>query len=282
MPISCAKPLTASPENKKAAMNPRVPEAIQPLLEEYLLLLDSKLPNFLEACYLQGSLALGAFNERLSDIDFIAFISRACTANDLESLKGIHQSLKVKFPRWPLEGSYLQWRDLGQPDSAISPHPHYHDGLLDPLAHPNLNDITWLTLKKGGIALKGPEVATLALEVDWPGLLANLKHNLNTYWASYTSNPGRIVWLFSDYGVQWAVLGVLRQYYTLKERDITSKTGAGQYGLTTLPPKWHRLIQEAINLREKAPTTSYKTKIGRALAAYQFLRYLIRTCNRLT
>jgi hypothetical protein len=36
--------------------------------------------------------------------------------------------------------------------------------------------------------------------------------------------------LLSDWGVQWAVLGVLRQFYTLREGRITSKTKAGEYG----------------------------------------------------
>ncbi|WP_277674507.1 aminoglycoside adenylyltransferase domain-containing protein, partial [Piscibacillus halophilus] len=50
--------------------------------------------------------------------------------------------------------------------------------------------------------------------------------------------------------VEWTVLGLLRQYYTLMEKDIISKLEAGYYGLEILPTKWHPIIQEAINIRK--------------------------------
>ncbi|WP_277674552.1 aminoglycoside adenylyltransferase domain-containing protein, partial [Piscibacillus halophilus] len=43
---------------------------------------------------------------------------------------------------------------------------------------------------------------------------------------------------------------LLRQYYTLMEKDIISKLEAGYYGLEILPTKWHPIIQEAINIRK--------------------------------
>lgn len=75
-------------------MDTRVPEQIKPLLEEYLILTESTLPGFMSACHIQGSIALGAFNERWSDIDFIAVTtSRKCTERDVEHLKAIHHTL---------------------------------------------------------------------------------------------------------------------------------------------------------------------------------------------
>ncbi len=71
-----------------------------------------ELPYFLSGFYLHGSIALNAFNAQLSDIDFIAFMSRQCTANDIESLQKIHQSIAAQYPLWRLEGSYLQGNDL--------------------------------------------------------------------------------------------------------------------------------------------------------------------------
>jgi hypothetical protein len=121
-----------------------------------------------------------------------------------------------------LEGSYLQWDDLGKSGEPVSPHPHYHDGRLEPDACSDVNDVTWWILKHRGLALIGPEPSDLAFQVDLDMLIARMKHNLNTYWAAYTNQPRRMAWLFADYGIQWAVLGVLRQYYTFQERDITS------------------------------------------------------------
>jgi hypothetical protein len=79
--------------------------------------------------------------------------------------------------------------------------------------------------------------------------------------------------------VQWTVLGILRQFYTFRERAITSKTGAGLYGLAHTPRQWQRLIQEALDIRAGKAASSYRSRIVRALAAYMFLQLIITACN---
>lgn len=259
----------------------RIPPIIQPLLNEYLRLTEEKLPGLLTAFYLHGSVALDAFQEHLSDIDFIAVLSRPCTASDLESLANIHHTLAEKYPHWPLSGSYLQSADLGKLTDTMPKHPHYHDGVLYPEGHHDINAVTWWVLKNRGIALLGPEPSTLTYEVDWGKLIADMHQNINTYWASFTTSPTRIVWLWSDYGIQWTVLGVLRQWYTFKENTITSKAGAGAYALMHLPARWHRLIQEAINIREQKLGSLYRFKLVRAIEAFRFLTEIIRLSNAL-
>ncbi len=90
----------------------------------------------------------------------------------------------------------------------------------------------------------------------------------------------RLPQLLTNYGIQWAVLGILRLWYTFREHDITSKTDAGRYALTHLPVRWHPLIQEAINLRDAPEQRFYKSRVCRAWDAVQFLRYIIQLCNQ--
>jgi hypothetical protein len=75
------------------------------------------------------------------------------------------------------------------------------------------------------------------------------------------------------------VLGVLRQFYTFRERAITSKTGAGMYGLVHTPAQWHRLIHEAINIRAGSSASGYRFRIVRAITARAFLQLIIAACN---
>jgi hypothetical protein len=260
-------------------MTDRVPALIEPLLDEYLLLVETKLPGFLSGFYLQGSIAFEAFNERLSDIDFVALLSRGWNESDLAQLKEIHQSVQTKYSRWPLQGIYIKWEDLAHGEGSTWPHLNYHDGLLQPGTKLEINGVDWWLLKKRGVTVKGLPAAELDFKVDWELLINNMRHNLNTYWLTFTYKPNRMAWLFSNYGVQWAVLGVLRQYYTFKENDITSKTGAGEYALRHLLPKWQRLIQEAINIREGNKKSFYKSRVLRAIEAIRFLKYIIRACN---
>ena len=105
----------------------------------------------------------------------------------------------------------------------MPPHPYIHDGIFQASGYHDINAVTWWILKHRGIAVIGPPPDQFDIQVDWERLMVEMHHNLNTYWAGFTTNPRRIAWLLNDYGIQWAVLGVLRQFYTFRERAITSK-----------------------------------------------------------
>lgn len=229
--------------------------------------------------YIQGSIALDAFNERFSDIDFVAVLSRPCTEAEVQQLGQIHRQIAERYPRWQMQGDYLQGGDLGKVGEGVPPHPVYSDGKLNPADNHGSDLVTWWILKNRGLTILGPDAATLPFSVDWDLLISQMHQNMNTYWASFTKAPNRFIWMLTDNGFQWAVLGVLRQYYTFEEQAITSKTGAGQYGLTHLPAEWHRIIEEAVNLREQRTASLYRSKIGRAIDAVKFLRYVIALCN---
>lgn len=77
----------------------------------------------------------------------------------------------------------------------------------------------------------------------------------------------------------WAAPGVLRKFYTFRENGIISKTAAGEYALGCLPPRWHRIIREALNLREEITSSLYKSRIERALETVRLLEVVIRECN---
>lgn len=256
-----------------------LPEVIRPLLEEFLALMEERLPGLVGGFYLQGSIALGAFNERLSDIDFIAFLNRDWAAADLAELQKIHDALRQKYPRWPIEGLFLAWPGQTEIAKVIRPFLNQHDRQVTPDSYFELNDVTWWLLKNRGITLKGSEAQTLGYTVDWQALLTGMHQNQNTYWANYTRKPEGIKQLFSDWGIEWAVLGVLRQFYTFRENDITSKTGAGQYALLHLPTKWHKLIREANRIREGSNLSLYKSRVLRGIEAFRFLRFIQKLCN---
>ena len=252
--------------------------AIQTVLDPYHALVGQKLPGLMNAFYLEGSIALGGFNERFSDIDFIATLQRRLTPAEIETLRGIHQQIEKSHPRWKMSGSYLPADFFARPNDA-EPNLHYHDGRLRQDAHFVLNSVEGWILKNHGVTLFGPSAQTLPIAIDWQQLIREMRENLNTYWRKWTRQPDRFVVLLSDWGVQWAVLGVLRQFYSFREDSITTKTKAGEYALTCLPTRWHWLIQEAINIREGKRASAYRFRITRAVDAVKFLKFVIRTCN---
>jgi len=259
-------------------MNQRIPEPIRPILENYVQLVDHRLANLINAFYIGGSLALDGFNERFSDIDFVAVLHRKATPGEIEKLQDIHKTIEKDFPRWKLEGDYFQGNDLGCSDN-IEPYPYYHDGKVHPEGHFEVNLITWWILKNHGIAIMGTEPQNLNFTVDWNLLVGRMKENLNSYWVRWANRIDRRLVMVSDWGIQWAVLGVLRQYYTFNENSMTTKVKAAEYALTSLSPQWHPLIQEAIDIREGKRRTAYRSRILRMMDAVKFLKYVIQTCN---
>jgi hypothetical protein len=71
----------------------RVPDVIKPVLDEYISMVQHRLPDLVTGVYILGSIALDAFNERLSDIDFMTLLNRSCTEDDLQQLEEIHQAM---------------------------------------------------------------------------------------------------------------------------------------------------------------------------------------------
>ena len=257
----------------------RIPEPVQPIIKDYVRLIEQRLVGLINGSYILGSIALGEFNEYFSDIDFITVLSHRTSPIDLEHLRKIHQSIERTYPRWKMSGSYVQASDLGKRGDALKLYPHFHDGVLYPTIHNAINSVTWWELKNRGVSIVGTAPGTLPFAVNWDVLITEMRENLNTYWRSWTRHPRRFVVLYSNWGIQWAVLGVLRQFFTFRENSITTKVKAGEYALDCFPRRWHPIIQEAINIRQGQEGSSYRSRFGRMVQTVRFLNYVIDTCN---
>ena len=254
--------------------SPGIPESIRSLLQEYLSLVDRQFAGAMKAFYIEGSIALGGFNERFSDVDFVALLDRQATQAEIDALRRIHDVVRKHHPRWQMMGSYLE-----RAHDRIEPCPVYHDGILGLDGHFELHSVEGWILKHHGIAVVGPAPQDLPFMVDWDLIVEKMRVNLNTYWARWTRRPDKIAIALSDWGVQWTVLGVLRQFYSFRENAITTKRKAGEYALACMPAVWHRLIREAINIRQGGEKTLYRSRIARTMQTVDFLKYVIRSCN---
>lgn len=260
-------------------MHPNLPQSIQPTLQDYVRQVDQALPGLMRAWFIEGSLALGGFNERLSDIDFLIVFDRAITSTEIETLRRIHRTIEQKHPEREFQGTYLPvaaWPLFANPSQAQG---QFHNDVLHPHKRFELDSIEGWILKHKGIALIGPDPQRLPFSVDWAIVIQKMRENLNTFWASYTYKPARVAALYTDWGIQWAVLGVLRQFYSFREGSITTKTQAGEYALTCLPSKWHPIIQEAIHIREGVTASLYRSRLMRAFDARRFVQHIIQVCN---
>jgi hypothetical protein len=112
--------------------------------------------------------------------------------------------------------------------------------------------------------------------------------NQNTYWVGWivrltlnNDSNHESVTKQLDEAVEWCALGMLRQLYTVKEHDIKSKIEAGFYGIQIIPQQWHRLVQEAINIKQLRPGRFYSNNVERLTDLVALLRYIHFEANRL-
>jgi hypothetical protein len=257
-------------------MDQRTPKPVQPSLDCYISSVEQQLPGLIQGFYVIGSIALNGFNERLSDIDFVAILAHKASNSELEALAAIHKSIEKDFPRWGMSGSYIQSNDLERSDAEMRTYPYFHDGKFHKEGKFGINPVTWWELKNHSIAIRGKDPKELPFNADWNLLLAWMRENLNTYWRGWVVRFDRRIIMLSDWGIQWTVLGVLRQYYTFQENSMTTKLGAAEYALRCLPQVWHPLVQEAIDIRAGEKRRYYRSRLIRMLDTVKLIKYIIQ------
>jgi hypothetical protein len=248
--------------------------------------------SIIESIYLYGSVALGDYIEGSSDIDFLSIVRKPPNQSDSLAISEAHNEIEAVIPNTDIMGAYLLLNDLGKPLSEISSILTYYDKQI----HTNgrgadINPITWWILKKHGIRIYGTELV-FNYQLEIKPLVRYVINNLNSYWVNWIdrldkqlslnncSDQGIIVEQL-DEAVEWCILGMLRQLYTIRELDITSKIRAGVYGMKNLPEQWHRLIHEAIAIKKHQPNRSYTSQIERLTDLVTLLRFIHFEANRI-
>jgi hypothetical protein len=115
----------------------------------------------------------------------------------------------------------------------------------------DVNPVTWHTLARHGIAVRGPEPNRLEVWHDPAELQAWTRANLDAYWRDWVvrarrrSARGRMRALPRRFAAG-GVLGVSRLHYTLATGEILDKETAGEYALETFGPEWRTVVEDAL------------------------------------
>lgn len=82
---------------------------------------------------------------------------------------------------------------------------------------------------------------------------------------------------------EWGVLGVTRLHATITTGTILSKHGAGAYALETFPEQWHRVVHEAMRIREGDREVSplYRSRFTRRSDCRAFISMVIDDARRM-
>lgn len=235
--------------------------------------------------YLTGSIALGSYHYRKSDIDFTVLVKSPLSDDYFKPLEDLHKELFIAFPHQKFEGHYISNSDLGKQPNEIQPIFTIHDGTLSK-SHHDINTITWFSLKKYGITVWGYPASELSLYVSTKELSTYVIENLNSYWVYWLFNTKKILspkWFYALHHatIEWGVMGVCRMFYTLSEQDVASKDNATKYVLSHVPDKYKRILREAIYIRTGQGKRQYYSPLIRMYDMINFMAYMINECNRI-
>lgn len=250
------------------------------VVEDLLARLDRALPGRVDGFYVVGSACTGAFRAGRSDLDFVAVVDRELGRGELARLCAVHagrwaaaliRDIGVRH-RWPFvcNGIYLRASDLARPPLEVTAVAGYVSGRFRTAARDgfDVNPVTWHTLARHGIAIRGPDPERLRVRTDPGELRAWTLGNLNTYWRRWVERvrrPGvtRATALGRRF-IAGGVLGAPRLHYTLATGEIASKEAAGMYALDMFEPRWRPLIEDALAYWRDAPTPPpYRRHPGR-------------------
>jgi hypothetical protein len=246
-----------------------LPSTPYDLAAAYLDLVDAEAPGLVVGLYLTGSVALGEFRPPRSDVDFVAVLSAPADATALAALGRVHAAVNARWQRPPFEGIYLTWQDLARDPAACGPVPYAHDRAFVPAGRFELSPVTWATLARHGVRIRGPGSGIVGIWDDPAALDRWTRENLDAYWRPWLARAGRLasrggLASLGPWATEWGVLGVSRLHYTLTSGEITSKYGAGLYAMRRFPLRWHRIVVEALRIRRgDRGRSGYATPLGR-------------------
>lgn len=223
-------------------------------LGTYLEIVDSIAPGLVEGLYVVGSFALGDWQPGRSDIDIVAITAEPATDDDFALLQTVHALLGERQPRPCIDGPYLAWADLiAAPATGL-----YRPWTLDGQLHRDgecfeINPVTWYTLARYGVTVRGPDVEKLNIWHEVEERVRFVVDNLKAYWknlaASVVSASEDPPPSFEPALFEWCALGALRLHYTAFTGDVTSKRGAGEYGIVVTPDYMHDTLRAALAVR---------------------------------
>ena len=225
--------------------------------------------------YLTGGIGFGEWVEGQSDVDFVATLAHRPSRAEVAQLRATHEQMAA-FSPIAFDGMHVLASDLAADPRELPPVPvvlnhEFRVANLDQL-------VAWHELAWHGVTVTGPEPSTLGIWTDKQALREYTANNLDTYWrniagklaASSSEEPEAEL----DYACCWCVLGVARLHHLIVTGEMTTKSGAGRWGLSNYDERWHRVLREALRLREGGES-EYDDPASRLEDTTEFTEYVV-------
>lgn len=251
------------------ALNPTPYKSVNAALRLLLARAQMVLGDNFLGLYLHGSLAMGDFNLKKSDIDFAVVTKQEISEEKLEALKMMHEAIRVSHLDLAdrIEGPYIFQEALQKFDPNKAEHPWL--SINGPLKKEKL-DSDWLIqlyiLREYGITVAGPDIKTLVDPIEPVDLKRAQLAVLHEWWLPQLEDHAKLQ--SSEYQ-SYAILTMCRALYTLRYGSIVSKLKAAEWAQGALGEPWAGLIRQALGW-EKGKSLD---KLDQTL---DFIRFILR------
>ena len=219
------------------------------VLHDFLVKIQSILGDQFVGLYLHGSLALGDFDPRTSDIDFIVLAREAIGENQFEALREMHTIFNQSNSPWSkkIEAAYIPLDALNHPSPSTTLYPQIEketELLRSPL------EIGWAfqrhTLREHGLIASGPAPRSLIDSVDQTEMHRAAAVILRGWEEQSLHDPSWIAWAHQRGSQVFIILTICRIRYSLATGDVASKPEAARWAKATLEPRWIPMIDRAL------------------------------------
>lgn len=200
--------------------------------------------------YLRGGVGFGEWVPGRSDVDFVATLAHPPGRAEEDALRRAHDVVRTSHPGVPFDGPHVLVDDLradprGCPDVPCVLHHLFEE---EQQVHDAV--VCWHELARHGVTVAGVPHQELGIWTSQEALVDFTRRNLDTYWRhnaeALTAMPQEGE---AEDACEWCVLGVARLHHLLVTGEMTTKSGAGRWGLTHYPERFHRVLREALRIR---------------------------------
>lgn len=231
--------------------------------------------------YLQGSFAVGDF-DRHSDVDWIIVIEDELSEDQVAALQIMHERIYGLDCAWAqhLEGSYFPKDDLRHyaPRNKLLWYLDNGSRSLIQSGHCNTVVVRWV-MREHGVALAGPDPATLVAPIPVPVLQREIVDAMNGWGQQIVADPGCINNRFYQ---GYAVLNYCRMLHDLHTGRCGSKRAGAEWAKVTLDPAWAGLIDRAWDCRP-VPERSVRQPADpeELMRTVEFVQYILKLTQEL-
>ena len=249
------------------------------VLDHFRSQLQALLDSELVGIYLVGSLALGDFNPRSSDIDFVVVTSTEIDPDRFTALQHVHAQFAASNSPWAekIEAIYVPASALRHSATNTSHYPQIEKGtslFLAPL------EDGWvfqcLTIRDQSVSIIGPDSRTLVDPIETQELHAAATMIVGRWIQQAAHDPTWLLWLRQAEAQVFVVQTLCRLRYSLATGTVASKPRATEWARKNYGEPWASFIEQSLTKHHGSGNISQ----GEENTTLAFLTFILEEIQR--